>query len=128
MDINQTRCDIEELNAMEKEYMNQGIQTELGSKDIQNGEKWKQKAEELQDFVNHTRNIVWDTSFIPLDGLCRQLPTKVDHEDDKDICDYHREKIEALGKKSEKERQVYFNDDRATLQRISNWSKSLQHH
>ncbi|KAI7889070.1 uncharacterized protein EV154DRAFT_394214, partial [Mucor mucedo] len=35
LEFSQTRCDIEELNAMEKEYLNQGIQTDLVAKDIQ---------------------------------------------------------------------------------------------
>lgn len=128
MEFNQTRCDIEELNAMEKEYLNQGIQTELVAKDVQDGQVWKQKAEELEDFVNQTRKIIWDTSFVPLNAVCRQLPTKHNDDDDEDICDYHRKKIEKLGLKSERERQLFFNDDKATLQRISNWSKTLQHH
>lgn len=128
MNFSQTRFDIEELNSMEKEYMDHGIQTELDSNDIDNGEEWKRKAEGLQDFVNQTRKIIWDTSFIPLNAVCRQLPTKQDDDNDDDICDYHRKKIEKLGIKSEKERQLYSSDDKVTLNRISNWSKVLQHH
>lgn len=35
-DYNQTRCDIEELSCMEKDYVNQGIQTELDKDDLRN--------------------------------------------------------------------------------------------
>lgn len=42
-DYNQTRCDIEELNSMEKVYIDQGIQTELNKTDLKNMENIKVK-------------------------------------------------------------------------------------
>lgn len=71
---------------------------------------------------------LFGTRLLSLNAVCRQLLTKQDDDNDDDICDYHRKKIEKLGIKSEKERQLYSSDDKVTLNRISNWSKALQHH
>jgi hypothetical protein len=49
-DYNQTRCEIEELSCMEKEYVNQGIQTELGNEDLRNLEKVEVKNTHLVSF------------------------------------------------------------------------------
>jgi hypothetical protein len=116
---------------MEKEYLNQGIQTELCAKDINHMEselsEWKSKAEGLKEFVDQSKKIIWDTSFIPINSICRQLPTQ-ESDDDEDICDYHRDKIEKYKLKSDKERNLYLNDNNATLNRISNWSNTIKHY
>lgn len=126
---------------MEKEYITQGVQTELHVHDIDKVEKdliqskeqteeWKYKAEGLQEFVNQTKRIIWDTPFIPVNAICRQLPTTADYiedDDDLDICDYHRERIEKYKIKQDKERELYRDDNNATLNRMSNWSHSIKH-
>lgn len=142
LDFDQSRNELNELNSMEKEYLNQGIQTEMNIHDMdkvekdlvdtkEQAEEWKYKAEGLQDFVNQTKRIIWDTPFIPVNAICRQLPTTTedaDEEDDDDICDYHRERIEKYKLKLERDRELYRNDNNATLNRMSNWSQSIKHH
>jgi hypothetical protein len=76
----------------------------------------------IDDFATQAKKIVWDTPFIPLDSICRQLPTAVhldDIEDDEDICDYHRQRYEKIKLKSEQEKQRYQNDHHATLNRLA---------
>lgn len=116
--FNSSRNEIEELSCMEKEYLNQGVQTELRLQDLKQKEKESLKVQGLQDFTEKTRQIIWDTPFIPIHSICRQLPTTVE-EDDEDICSYHRERIEKYKLKLEKERNSYFYDNNATLNRLS---------
>ncbi|KAI8091887.1 hypothetical protein BDF21DRAFT_410446 [Thamnidium elegans] len=116
-EYNQSRFDIEELHSMEKEYFTQGVQTELTNQDVVNGK-------ELQDFVNQTKKVIWDTPFIPIESICRQLPTK--QEDD--VCEYHRKRIEKLELIAAKEKKLHSNDNDATLNMISKWSKTIYHH
>lgn len=86
---------------------------------------WKMKADQLDvvdEFATQTKKIVWDTPFIPLTSICRQLPTAVhldDIEDDKDVCDYHRQRYEKAKLKSEQEKKMYQSDHHATLNRLS---------
>lgn len=96
---------------MEKEYINQGIQTELKSRDI--------------DFMDKAKKIIWDTPFIPMNAICRQLPT-LDHEEE-ETCDYHLDKIEKYKLTLEKEKKLYRNDTEATLERISHWSNTIKY-
>ncbi|KAI9275090.1 hypothetical protein EDC94DRAFT_579538 [Helicostylum pulchrum] len=117
-EYNQSRFDIEELHSMEKEYLAQGVQTELSNQDILNGK-------ELQDFANETKKIIWDTHFIPIESICRQLPTKQDNDD---VCEYHRKRIEKLELAAAKEKKLHSNDNDATLNMISKWSKTIYHH
>lgn len=102
---------------MEKEYLTQGVQTDMHHQDVVNGK-------ELEDFVNQTKKIIWDTPFIPIESICRQLPTK----QDENICEYHRNRIEKLEFIAAKEKKLLSNDNNATLNRISNWSKTIYHH
>lgn len=140
LDFDQSRNELNELNSMEKHYLNQGIQTELNIHDMDKVEKdlietkeqaaeWKYKAEGLQEFVNQTKTIIWDTPFIPVNAICRQLPTTTedDDEEDDDICDYHRERIEKYKLKVHKERELYRDDNNATLNKMSNWSQSIKY-
>lgn len=86
--------------------------------------KWKANSKKLKDaehFVEATKKIVWDKPFVPLDQICRQLPTAVnldDIEEDQDICEFHREKYEKAMNKSRQEKELC-QDSQATLTRLS---------
>lgn len=86
---------------------------------------WKLKADQfavVDEFATQAKKIVWDAPFLPLNSICRQLPTAVhldDIENDEDICDYHRHRFEKIKLKTEQEKQLYQNDHHATLNRLS---------
>lgn len=115
---------------MEKEYLSQGTQTDLNLSQLNHLQQESNKTKELAEFVQKTREIIWDTPFLPLDQICRQLPTAVniqeDLQGDEDVCDYHRERIEKFKQKAEKKKKVYFQDNNATLDQMSNWSKAIK--
>ncbi|GAN06603.1 hypothetical protein MAM1_0129c06090 [Mucor ambiguus] len=139
-DYSQSRTDIEAINLMEKEYMDQGIQTDIQNKDVEqlqqvestlqdlslNPEEfkaqvhqWKSDAEQY----THTRKIIWDAPFVPVDSICRQLPTAVhlqDIENDDDICEYHRDRYYKVKKRLHCEKEAKQQDYHATLKRLSN--------
>ena len=137
-DVNQSKDAIKELQNMEKEYINQGIQTEIQYRHISTMEQevmqsrqemdtWKNKAHELESFVNKAKEIIWDTPFIPAHAICRQLPTIDSDDDDEDICEYHKQRIEKYRLKSDHEKQLYANDRNATLKRISTWTETIKY-
>ncbi|KAL9538997.1 hypothetical protein MBANPS3_010532 [Mucor bainieri] len=143
-DYSQTRTDIEAMNLMEKEYMDQGIQTDIQHKDV---EQLKQVESTLQDLslnpkefkaqvhqwkadaeqYTHTRKIIWDTPFVPVEAICRQLPTAVhlqDIENDDDICEYHRDRYYKVKNRMHREKKEGNQQDyHATLTRLSNMIK-----
>lgn len=157
-EFSQSRCDIEELHSMEKEYINQGIQTDLRCEDIEKIQvkikafikvqiftffslfaqevaetmnstspneikEWKENYGNMEQFTNQAKRLIWDTPFIPVHSICRQLPTHVNEED---VCDYHRQRIEVLKLKSEKEKSLYQKDNQATLDKISHWAGAIK--
>lgn len=87
--------------------------------------KWKADSEKLKDaeqLIESTRKIVWDQPFVPLDRICRQLPTAVNLdgiEEDEDICDFHREKYLKAVKKSMQDKELYQHHPSATINRLS---------
>ncbi|KAF1807684.1 hypothetical protein V8B55DRAFT_1467871 [Mucor lusitanicus] len=142
-DYSQSRTDIEAIHLMEKEYMDQGIQTDLQNKDVDQLQQvegtlkglslspkafkaqvhqWKADAEQY----THTRKIIWDAPFVPVDSICRQLPTAVhlqDIENDDDICEYHRDRYYKVKDRANREKEANQQDYHATLMRLSNMIK-----
>ncbi|CAO3691686.1 unnamed protein product [Rhizopus microsporus] len=128
--FSQSRCDIEELQSLEREYVNQGIQTDLKCDDVQKLEEAVDRTKELesehetmQQFVDQTKKIVWDTPYIPISSICRQIPTSINEDD---ICDYHRQRIEALKLKSEKEKALHKKDNQSTLNKLMTLTNSVK--
>jgi len=142
-DYNQSRTDIEAIDLMEKEYLDQGIQTDIQNKDVEQlqqvestlqdlslnpkefkdqVQQWKADAEQY----THTRNIIWDAPFVPVDSICRQLPTAVhleDIENDENICEYHRDRYYKVKNRLHREKEANRHDYHATLTRLSNMIK-----
>ncbi|KAI8996755.1 hypothetical protein BDB01DRAFT_788 [Pilobolus umbonatus] len=144
--IKESRCDIEELHSIEKEYINNGVQTDLLSSDIQKMTcveevmedlnipdpstfkdtiiQWKKKAEKyskMEEYVNNTKNIIWNTPMISIQSMCRQLPTDYAVETDK-LCEYHLNRYQKLRFES----VDMEHDNKATLERLSTWSNTLK--
>ena len=142
-DYNQSRTDIEELNLMEKEYIDQGIQTDISKKDVEQLQQMENTLQnlslnpkEFKDQVNQwksdseqytqTRKIIWDAPFVPVGSICRQLPTAVhlqDIEGDTDICEYHLDRYYKVKNRFSHEKGTNQNDYRATLTRLSDMVK-----
>lgn len=142
-DYSQSRTDIEAIHLMEKEYMDQGIQTDIQKKDVEQLQQvestlqdlslnpkafrdqvhqWKTDAEQY----THTRKIIWDAPFVPVDYICRQLPTAVhlqDIENDDDVCEYHRDRYYTVKNRLHREKEANQQDYHATLSRLSNMIK-----
>ncbi|KAK4517636.1 Transcription factor [Mucor velutinosus] len=142
-DYSQSRTDIEAIHLMEKEYMDEGIQTDIQNKDVEQlqqlesalqdlslnpkefkdqVQQWKADAEQYV----HTRKIIWDAPFVPVDSICRQLPTAVhlqDIEDDDDICEYHRDRYYKVKNRLHREKDAHQQNYHATLTRLSNMIK-----
>ncbi|OBZ90913.1 hypothetical protein A0J61_01056 [Choanephora cucurbitarum] len=130
-DLSQSRCDIEELDQLERQY-DQSIQTDMVSQEIDRlqqkedrmvqlsldlrdeSNEWKSK---YQQVVDQTKQLVWDTPFIPYpSSVCRQLP--VYSEDDEDICDYHRERYHKAKAAFEHEKGLHQDNHQMTLNRL----------
>lgn len=95
----------------------------MKSTSVNEVKEWKGNYEEMQQFMNQTKKIIWDTPFIPIQSICRQLPTSLDEEK---ICDYHCQRIEALKLRSEKDKALYKRDNQATLNRMSYWANTIK--
>ncbi|KAL7320950.1 hypothetical protein PS15m_000780 [Mucor circinelloides] len=142
-DYSQSRTDIEAIDLMEKEYLDQGIQTDIQNKDVEqlqqvesalqdltlNPKKFKDQVQQWKadaEQYTYTRNIIWDAPFVPVDSICRQLPTAVhleDIENDEDICEYHRDRYYKVKNRLHREKEANRHDYHATLTRLSNMIK-----
>ncbi|CEP13457.1 hypothetical protein [Parasitella parasitica] len=142
-DYSQSRNDIEELSLMEKQYIDQGIQTDILNRDVEQLQQmentlhdlslnpkefrdqvnqWKQDAEQY----TQARKIIWDSPFVPVDSICRQLPTAVhleDIENDQDICELHLDRYYKVKNRLAREKESNQQDYHATLARLSNMVK-----
>ncbi|KAI8390229.1 hypothetical protein BD560DRAFT_442784 [Blakeslea trispora] len=94
---------------------NQSVQTAMVKQEI---ERLQSKEEEYKAIIDQTNQLVWDTPFIPYpSSLCRQLPVYHD-DDDKDLCDYHRERYHKAKVTFEQEKQLYPDNHQVTLNRL----------
>ncbi|KAI9272029.1 hypothetical protein BY458DRAFT_489724 [Sporodiniella umbellata] len=136
--FSQSRSDIEELQSLEKEYINQGIQTDIRYEDMEKIQKvadvvdsaslsdikeWKNNYGHLQNFVEQTKKLIWETPFIPIQSICRQIPTPFVEED---VCEYHRQRINAIQLRSEKTKTLYRSDNQSTLDKINHWANAIK--
>lgn len=123
--------------------MDQGIQTDILNKDVEQLQQMEStlhnlslNPKEFKDQVNQwkldaeqytqTRKIIWDAPFVPVESICRQLPTAVhlqDIENDADICEYHLDRYYKVKNRSNHEKDTNQNDYHATLTRLSNMVK-----
>ncbi|KAI8642842.1 hypothetical protein BD408DRAFT_416022 [Parasitella parasitica] len=142
-DYSQSRNDIEELSLMEKQYIDQGMQTDILNRDVEQLQRMETmlhdlslNPKEFKDQVNRwkedakqyteARKIIWDTSFVPVESVCRQLPTAVhlqDIENDQDICELHLDRYYKVKNRLSREKESSQQDYHATLARLSNLVK-----